>query len=326
MSSTPTLVAEIGANHGGSLARLLATVDAAKASGADAIKLQTWKSMCVSDYVIDGGPWAGRGLRDLYREAQTPWEWHADVVRHCGQIGMAWWSTPFDAESVDFLETLGCSRYKIASFELIDLDLIAAAARTGKPLILSTGMATWDELNEAVSAAWRNGCVDLTLLKCTSAYPAPAQHMNLRTLEHMRESFECKVGVSDHTLGSAVAVAAVALGADMVEKHFALERSGPDAGFSMLPDEFGQMANACRQAFASLGRVSYRPSPSEAEQRKLRRSLYAGADLPAGHLLARGDWVSARPALGLAPSTPMLGRRLLRDVKAGEPMCEDMLE
>ena len=318
MSNIP-IVAEIGANHGGRLSVLIDTLHAAARAGVDAVKIQTWGTMCVSDYTLESGPWAARGLADLYNEAKLPWEWHQDVAEVCEELGLAWWSSPFDAESVEFLETLGCPRYKIASFEIVDLELIAVASQTQKPLIISTGMASWDEINDAVAAAYHNGCVDLTLLKCTSAYPAPASEVNLGAMQALRSAFDCKVGLSDHTLGTHIAVAAVALGADMVEKHFGI--TGLDTAFSIDEAAMKVLVQTCREARSAMGHAGFRPTPSEAEYRKLRRSLYIGGDLPAGHVLAAGDMVSARPALGLSPAhlQQLIGRRLASDTPAGTP-------
>lgn len=277
MSSKPFIVAELSANHLGSLDRALRIIDAAKAAGADAIKFQTYtvKGMVDDpDLVLSSGPWAGRSQGDLYAEAMTPRSWHQTLFEYARSISIEPFSTPFTPDDVDFLEELNCPRYKIASFELTDLNLIGRAAFTAKPLIMSVGMATQAEITRAILEARLFACTDLTLLKCTSAYPAPVDEMNLATMCALAKSpSNPKVGLSDHTLGIAVPVAATALGATMIEKHLTLSRSdgGPDAAFSLEPHEFAEMVQACRDAAEAIGEVRYGPTESEQPQLALRR-------------------------------------------------------
>jgi len=316
-TNSPFIVAEMSANHLGSLQRALDIVDAAADAGADAIKLQTWKpgTMCISDYQLTSGPWAGRMLRDLYQEAHTPWEWHPVIFAHARNRGLIPFSAAFDRESVDFLETLDVDRHKVASFELVDLPLIRYMASKGKPMILSTGMATSAEVVDALHATGR--CQHITLLKCTSAYPADASDANLRTMDRWPHY----VGISDHSLGIGVAVAATALGATYIEKHLTLSRAdgGPDAGFSMEPAEFKQLVTECRRAASAIGVPSYGPGPNESTA--LRRSLWVAKDIAEGEPLRLGDnVVSARPALGLHPDAPLGGCRARRALKAGTPL------
>lgn len=320
----PFIVCEMSANHLGSLKRALDIVDMAHAAGADAIKLQTWKpgTMCISDYQLTSGPWAGRMLRDLYEEAHTPWEWHKPIFKRARLLGLVPFSAAFDRESVDFLETLEVDRHKVASFELVDLPLIRYMASKGKPMILSTGMATKSEIGEACAAAWRGiGTDQMTLLRCTSAYPADARDANLSSFAEMRPADGMDWGLSDHTLGIGVAVAATALGATMLEKHLTLSRAdgGPDAGFSMEPAEFKQLVTECRRAAAAIGVPSYGPGPNESTA--LRRSLWVAKDIAEGEPLRLGDnVVSARPALGIHPNAPIEGCRARRSLKAGTPL------
>lgn len=327
MRSSPFIVAELSANHLGSLERALALVDAAAAAGADAVKLQTFSpESMVADpaYVITDGPWAGRRLIDLYLEAQTPREWHAPIFERARALHLVAFSAPFGPDDADFLETLSCPLYKIASFELVDLPLIRHVAEKGRPMILSSGMATLAEVEEAAGAAVEAGCRDLTVLKCTSAYPAPVAVSNLATMADLAKRLRCKAGLSDHTLGIGVAVAAAALGADMIEKHLTLKRAdgGPDAGFSLESHEFAQMADACRAAAQAVGEPTYGPTPAEAPQLLLRRSLWWAKDQGEGELAA--SIRTARPALGLHPREldRTIGRTLARDVRAGDPVLE----
>lgn len=270
----PLIVAELSANHLGSFDRAMALVEAAAKAGADSIKLQSYtpSQMCEPDFVIASGPWSGRNLLDLYKECHTPREWHKSLFDRAKELGMEAFSSVFHKDDVDFLETLDCSRYKISSFEILDLPLIRHAAQTGKPLVISTGMATWEEIDEAKCAAQdRNETI--TLLRCVSAYPAPADEFNLLTIPDMIEAFGCKVGISDHTLTLGVATCAVALGARMIERHLTLSRAdgGPDALFSTEPHEFKAMVQLCREAHAALGEVRYGPTPSEMSSLPLRR-------------------------------------------------------
>jgi sialic acid synthase SpsE len=272
---TPFIVAEISCNHLGSLDRALELVEAAARAGADGVKFQTFdpEQMAPPDYVLEDGPWAGRNLRDLYREAVTPREWHAALFDLTRARGIVPFSSPFHPDDVAFLETLDCPIYKIASFEILNLPLIGCTARTGKPLIISTGMATGPEIETAVRTAMLNGNHDVTLLACTSAYPTPAAGVNLRRLWAIERFTSQPVGLSDHTLGSTAAIAATALGATVIEKHLTLRRSdgGPDAGFSAEPEEFADMVMACRQVVEMMGNGELGPHPSEASSLKLRR-------------------------------------------------------
>ncbi len=328
----PYLIAELSGNHGGALDRALALIDAAKAAGADAVKLQTYTADTITiahdgpGFRLEGGLWRGRTLHDLYREAHTPWEWHGPLFAHARALGLTIFSSPFDASAVELLEGLDAPAFKIASFELNDLPLIRRAARSGRPLILSTGLATLGEVAEAVEAA---GDAPLILLHCVSGYPTPPEDCNLRTIPHLAAAFGVGVGLSDHTLGTAVPVAAAALGAVVIEKHFTLSRAegGVDAAFSLEPAEFAAMAAAVRTAWAALGRVHYGVEPSEAGGRDYRRSLYVVADVPAGAALTADNLRSIRPGFGLAPKhlPALLGRRVARDVARGEPLRWDML-
>ncbi len=328
----PMVVAELSGNHNGSLERALSLVEAAAASGAHAVKLQTYTAETMTldssseGFVIDDpvSPWYGERLYDLYQRAATPWAWHRPIFDHCRRLGLIAFSSPFDAAAVDFLETLDAPCYKIASFELVDLPLIRYAAATGKPLILSTGMATRDEIDEAVTAAREAGARDLVLLHCTSAYPASPMEADLRTLPFLRERFDCEVGLSDHTHGIGVAVAAVALGATLVEKHLTLRRSdgGVDAAFSMEPAEMQRLVSESERAWQALGSERMEPTASEQDSRRRRRSLYVVEDLAAGSELTTTNVRAIRPGLGLAPKhlDACLGQRVVRDVARGTPL------
>jgi pseudaminic acid synthase len=331
----PFIVAEMSANHLGSLRRALDIVDAAAEAGADAIKVQTWTpgTMCIDrEFTLDHGPWAGRRLADLYQDAYLPWDYHRPIFDRARARGLVPFGAAFDRGAVDFLETLDVDRHKVASFELTDLPLIRYMASKGKPMILSTGMATLKEIAAAMIAAETTpGCqvgptgwMDLTLLKCTSAYPAALERANLATLADLRGN--SRIGLSDHTLGHEVAMLATALGATMIEKHLTLSRAdgGPDAGFSMEPHEFKAMVQACKRAAAIVGEVQYGPQPGE--DTSLRRSLWVARDIDQGEPLRLGDnVVTARPALGLPPSTELTGRRASRALKASTPLTQEDL-
>nr|WP_211114402.1 pseudaminic acid synthase [Azospirillum rugosum] len=326
------MIAELSGNHNGELARALALVDAAKAAGADAVKLQTYTADTITidhdgpGFRLEGGLWQGRTLHDLYREAHTPWDWHEPLFAHARSIGLSIFSSPFDDTAVELLERLDAPAFKIASFELNDSALIRRAARSGKPLIVSTGLATLGEVAEAVEAA---GDVPLVLLHCVSGYPTPPEDCNLRTIPHLADAFGVAVGLSDHTHGVAVPVAAAALGAVVIEKHFTLSRAegGVDSAFSLEPAEFKAMADSVRTAWAALGRVHYGVEPSEAGGRDYRRSLYVVADVPAGASLTAENVRSIRPGFGMEPKhlPAVLGRRAARDLKRGAPLRWDML-
>ena len=333
----PYLIAEMSGNHNQSLERALEIVDAAAASGADAIKLQTYTADTMTlnvrmpGFVIDdeNSLWSGRQLYELYQEGHTPWEWHQPIMARAAQHGLHCFSTPFDDTSVDFLESLNVPAYKIASFENTDLPLIRRVAATGKPLIISTGMATVAELDDAVRAARSSGCGQLMLLKCTSTYPAAAENSHIATIPHMRSLFDCEVGLSDHTMGCGVAVAATAMGATVIEKHFTLCRAdgGVDATFSMEPQELRQLREEVGRAWSAMGRVSYGPTSAEIKSLAFRRSLYIAQDMKAGDTLTRQNLRCVRPGFGLAPShlDTLLGKRVGCDVKAGTPASWSLL-
>ena len=336
-SQRPYLIAEMSGNHNQSLVRALEIVDAAAAHGADAIKLQTYTAATMTlnvrmpGFVIEDSKslWAGRQLYDLYAEAHTPWDWHAPIMARAASHGVACFSSPFDATSVDFLESLNVPAYKIASFENTDLPLIRRVAATGKPMIMSTGMATAGEIDEAVRAAREAGCRDLVLLKCTSTYPATAADSNVSTIPHMRTLFGCEVGLSDHTMGCGVSVAATALGATVIEKHFTLRRAdgGVDSAFSMEPAELRQLREETERAWQAVGQVGYGPTAAEMKSLVFRRSLYIAQDLKAGDVLTRESLRCVRPGFGLAPRhlDSLLGQRVGQAVKAGTPMAWSLL-
>ena len=331
--TTPMIVAELSANHNGSLSTALNTITAAARAGADAVKFQTWDQplMCQNNgYFIKTGKWAGHNLYRLYAEAWTPWSWHQELFDWAKECKIKAFSTPFDLPSLKFLETMNCPMYKVASFELNDHQLIQAIAKTGKPMIMSTGMANRHEVEMAAAAAIDAGCQNLTLLKCTSAYPAPADEANLATMhdymQYMRRIERSAWGLSDHTTGSTVAIAAAALGASVIEKHFTLHRgNGLDDAFSMEPHEFDQMAKACRIAAKAVGRVSYGPTASESLE--LRRSLYIRRDMKPGETLQEQDIVSSRPNLGADPYSigAYVNRQITKEIKAGTPLTVDCI-
>lgn len=320
----PFIVAEMGASHNGSLRRAIDIVVAAKECGADAVKTQTWSTMTVDERRITSGPWTGRKLTELYEECRLPWDWHPIITAHARKIGIEWFSTPFDVESVEFLETLGCPRYKIASAEITHLDLIRHVASKGKPVIISTGMATEAEIGDAADAAVE--APEVTLLKCVASYPATAHGFNLRTMEDMRD-YGCDVGISDHTLGSAVAVAAAALGATVIEKHLSLDRKGPDGGFAAMPDDFARMVSDVRLAVAALGEVKYGPTDSERDTLQFRRSLWITTDVAVGAPITPTNVAVLRPIGGMPPRdlARVHARRAARALRRGEPLTEDML-
>jgi N-acetylneuraminate synthase len=333
----PYLIAEMSGNHNQSLDRALEIVDAAAKAGADAIKLQTYTAETMTldvhapGFVIEdkNSLWAGRQLFDLYKEAHTPWEWHKPIMDRAASHGLHCFSTPFDDTAVDFLESLQVPAYKIASFENTDLPLIRKVARTGKPMIISTGMASLSEIDEAVRTARDAGCRDLVLLKCTSTYPATPQNTHIRTIPNMRDAFGCEVGLSDHTMGCGVAVASVALGAVVVEKHFTLRRAdgGVDSAFSLEPHELNLLRVETERAWQGLGQVAYGGTQAEEKSRVFRRTLYIARDMKAGEPLSADNLRIVRPGFGLPPKyyETMLGKRINRDAPAGTPLGWDLL-
>lgn len=333
----PFIVAEMSGNHNQSLDRALAIVDAAADAGAHALKIQTYTADTMTiaaegaEFRIDepGSLWRGRSLHDLYGEAHTPWAWHAGIFERCRARGLIGFSAPFDASAVEFLETLDVPCYKIASFENTDVPLVRKVAATGKPLIISTGMATQQELDETVREARAAGCRDLILLKCTSTYPASPECTNLRTIPSLRERYACEAGLSDHTAGIGAALAAVALGASVIEKHFTLSRAegGVDAAFSLEPSELASLVQESERAWLALGEVSYGPTEAERKSLVFRRSLYVVEDVSAGDVLTTENLRAIRPGLGLPPKhiDAVLGRRVSRDVARGTPMSWDLL-
>jgi pseudaminic acid synthase len=333
----PFVIAEMSGNHNQSLDRALAIVEAAATAGAHGLKLQTYTADTMTLNLNQGeffiadpnSLWVGRSLYDLYEEAHTPWEWHKPIFDRAHELGLIAFSTPFDATAVDFLESLDVPCYKIASFEIIDLPLIKRVAKTGKPMIISTGMASIAEIDDAVRTARENGCQDLVLLKCTSNYPASPENSNLVTLPHLRDLFDVQVGLSDHTMGLGVAIASVALGATVIEKHFTLDRSdgGVDSAFSLEPDELKQLVIETERAALSLGKISYGPTEAEKKSLQYRRSLYITKDLKAGDILTEDNLRSIRPGHGLSPKyyDVMIGRSVRQSVKSGTPLQQDLL-
>jgi N-acetylneuraminate synthase len=333
----PFVIAEMSGNHNQSLDRALAIVDAAAKAGAHGLKIQTYTADTMTLDISSGefaitdadSLWHGNTLYKLYQQAYTPWEWHAPIFERCREHGMVGFSTPFDESAVDFLESLDVPLYKIASFENTDLPLIRKVAATGKPIIMSTGMATAAELDQSVRAARAAGAKDLVLLKCTSTYPATPENTNVSTIPHMRELFGCQVGLSDHTMGVGVSVAAVAFGATVIEKHFTLSRAdgGVDSAFSLEPDEMASLVQETGRAQQSLGHVSYGPTSAEKASLKFRRSLYIVEDMRAGETLTEKNLRRIRPGLGLAPVhyEEVLGRKIRRDAPKGTPLSWDLL-
>jgi N-acetylneuraminate synthase len=331
----PFVIAELSGNHNGQIERALALIDAAADAGADAVKLQTYTADTITidhdgpGFKLEGGLWDGRTLYDLYSEAFTPFEWHQALFDHARARGLICFSSPFDETAIALLESLDAPAFKIASFEAIDLPLIARAARGGQPLIISTGMTSREEIAAAIAAAHEAGSGGVALLHCVSAYPARFDEANLAMIPRLAEDFDCVVGLSDHTPGTAAAVAAVALGARIIEKHVTLSRAdgGPDAAFSLEPDELKALVQDCRHAFEAIGEARYRRSETEQHNRQFRRSLYVVRDVPAGQVLNSEDVRSIRPGFGLEPARlpQVLGRRAARALKRGEPFAWDMV-
>ena len=336
LDQPPFIIAELSANHNGSLERALQTINAAYQAGADAIKLQTYTADTMTidcdreDFMIKGGLWDGYKLYDLYRWAETPFEWHQAMFAHAQKLGITVFSTPFDESAVDLLEQLDAPAYKIASFENTDLPLIRYVAKTGKPMIMSTGMASEEEIAEAVDVARSEGCKELVLLHCISSYPTPMDQANIRQLAELGRRFDVVPGLSDHTLGTTASVAAVALGACVIEKHFTLSRAdkGPDSEFSIEPDELKRLCHDTHDAWQSLGQVGYDRQPAEVGSKVFRRSIYFVSDLPAGAVIGPRDIRRIRPGMGLAPKyyDQLLGKKLRVAVQRGTPVNWTLLD
>lgn len=332
----PYIIAEVSANHNGNFEAALAMLDHAKQAGADAVKLQTYTPATMTidgesdEFLIKGGLWNGRRLYDLYEEAHTPWDWHKPLFNHAREIGLTVFSTPFDNTAVDLLEDLGAPAYKIASFEAVDLPLIRYVAGTRKPMIISTGMASEEEIVEAIGTAREGGCDEIAILHCISGYPAPADEYNLRTIPDMIERFGLVTGLSDHTLDNTTAIASVALGAALIEKHFTLDRNGggPDDSFSLEPPELAALCRDAKTAFAALGNVGYGLKPIEKANIQFRRSIYFVKDLKAGEVISPDALRSVRPGYGLAPKhfDALIGRKVKADVRAKTATSWDLIE
>lgn len=331
----PYVIAELSANHNGKLDTALKIVEEAKRAGADAVKLQTYTADTITlncsseEFQIRGGLWDGKTLYQLYQEAHMPWEWHKPLFEYARHLGITIFSSPFDKTAVELLEDLNAPAYKIASFEAVDLPLIKYVASTGKPMIISTGMADAEEIEEAIEAAREGGCQELAILHCVSGYPAPAEDYNLRTIPDMIERFGLVTGLSDHTLDNTTAISSVALGACIIEKHFTLDRNGggPDDSFSLEPTEMMALCQGAKIAWQALGNVDYGRKSSEQGNVKFRRSLYIVKDMDAGDVITEDCVRSVRPGFGLAPKhlTSILGRQISRVVKIGTPLTKDLL-
>lgn len=333
----PFIVAEMSGNHNQSLDRALEIVDAAARAGAHAVKIQTYTADTMTldldngEFFIDdpNSLWKGSSLYELYKQAHTPWEWHKPIMDRCRKLGIIFFSTPFDETAVDFLEELDVPCYKIASFENTDLPLIKKAAKTGKPMIISTGMATLAELDETVRAARDAGCENIILLKCTSSYPSTPDNTNLLTIPHLKEMFRCQVGLSDHTMGIGAALAAVALGATMIEKHFTLSRTdgGVDSTFSLEPEELKSLVVESERAWQAIGEISYGPTEQEKGSLKFRRSIYITKDVRKGEEFSTKNLRTIRPGYGLPPKymSALFGKKATRDVKKGTAMKWDLV-
>jgi len=331
----PYIIAELSANHNGRLETALKIIEEAKKAGADAIKLQTYTADTITldcdseEFQIHGGLWDGKTLYQLYQEAHMPWEWHKPLFEHARQHEITLFSSPFDNTAVDLLEDLNAPAYKIASFEAVDLPLIKYVASTGKPMIISTGMADAEEIQEAIDAAREGGCKELAILHCVSGYPAPAEDYNLRTIPDMMQRFGLVTGLSDHTLDNTTAIASVVLGASIIEKHFTLDRNGggPDDSFSLEPAELKALCRDSKTAWAALGKVDYGRKSSEQGNVKFRRSLYFVKDLKAGDVITEDAVRSVRPGFGIAPKNlkTIIGAKTLRDIKANTPVNLDTI-
>ena len=332
----PYVIAEVSANHNGKLETAMRIIEEAKKAGADAAKLQTYKPDTITlncdseDFKIRGGLWDGRTLYELYEEAHMPWEWHKPLFEYARKVGITLFSSPFDNTAIDLLEDLNAPAYKIASFEAVDLPLIKYAASTGKPMIISTGMADAEEIQEAIDAAQEGGCKELAVLHCVSGYPAPAEDYNLRTIPDMIRRFGLVTGLSDHTLDNMTAITSVAMGASIIEKHFTLDRSGggPDDSFSLEPSELYALCNGAKTAWQALGRVDYGRKSSEQGNVKFRRSLYFIKDMKAGEVITKDCVRSVRPGFGLPPKVlnEIIGKKLNRDILFGTPLSWNQFE
>lgn len=329
------IIAEMSANHAGDKNRAMEIIHAAKESGADCIKIQTYTAdtitlNCRNEYfTLNGGTWNGENLHDLYQKAYTPWEWQADLKAEADKIGIDFFSTPFDKTSVKFLEDINVDFYKIASFEVVDIPLIKEVAKCGKPIIMSVGMATVEEIEEAVNAVHSMGNHQLALLKCCSVYPAIPDNMNLKTMADMRERFDVAVGLSDHSMGDVAAITAVALGANIIEKHFCLSREieNPDVSFSMEPEEFRTMVTRIRDAERAMGKVSYELSESEKNSRNTRKSIFVSTPIKKGEIITENNIRVVRPAYGMEPKyyEEVLGKVVNQDLEFGTPLSWDVI-
>lgn len=333
---SPYIIAELSANHNGHIENAYKIIEIAKQSGADAVKLQTYRpdtitiDMRTSEFMIEGGLWDGQSLYELYDSAFMPWEWHEPLFAHARKLGITIFSSPFDTTAVDLLEDLNAPAYKIASFEVVDLPLIKYVASTGKPMIMSTGMADAEEIQEAIDAARAGGCKELAILHCVSGYPAPAEDYNLRTIPDMMARFGLVTGLSDHTLDNSTAIASVALGAAIIEKHVTLDRSGggPDDSFSLEPKELEALCRDAKTAWSALGRVDYGRKSSEQGNVKFRRSLYVVKDIRTGEIITAENVKSIRPGYGLAPKyyAQILGKKAKQNMPRGTPLSVEILE
>lgn len=332
----PYIIAELSANHNGKLETALQIIEEAAKAGADAVKLQTYRPDTITlnsnaeDFKIKGGLWDGRTLYELYEEAHMPWEWHKPLFEYARKVGIPIFSSPFDSTAVDLLEDLNAPAYKIASFEAVDLPLIHYAAATGKPMIISTGMANAEEIEEAITAAREGGCKQLAILHCVSGYPAPAEDYNLRTIADMIERFGLVTGLSDHTLDNTTAIASVVMGASLIEKHFTLNRNGggPDDSFSLEPADLAALCRDSKTAWKAIGEIDYGRKSSELGNVKFRRSLYFVNDLKAGAIISDADIRSVRPGYGIEPKymDELIGKKLKTDIFKNTPVCWESLE
>ncbi len=332
----PYIIAELSANHNGKFETAIKIIEEAKKAGADAVKLQSYTADTITlnsdseEFQIHGGLWDGKTLYQLYQEAHMPWEWHKPLFEHARKLGITIFSSPFDNTAVDLLEDLNAPAYKIASFEAVDLPLIKYVASTGKPMIISTGMADAEEIQEAIEAAREGGCKELAILHCVSGYPAPAEDYNLRTIPDMINRFGLVTGLSDHTLDNTTAIASVVLGASIIEKHFTLDRSGggPDDSFSLEPAELSALCRDSKTAWSALGNVNYGRKSSEQGNVKFRRSLYFVKDMKAGEVITADCIRSVRPGFGLAPKhwDDVIGRRVTEDIMKNSPVSNELFE